>query len=119
MFKTFTRISLAAVFAVCAFAGDVTGKWTAEREGPNGKMVTTFDFKANGAVLDGTVSTQRGDQKISEGKIEGDKISFVVVRERNGETMKQAYTGVLAGEDLKLTTQFRDMPIEMVAKRVK
>ena len=55
---------------------------------------------------------------ISEGKIAGDDISFVVAIERNGNTMKQNYTGKVAGDEIKMKRQGqRGEPIEFTAKR--
>ena len=79
---------LVLVMAVSAVAADVTGKWVAEQQGPDGQArTTTFTFKAAGATLTGTVSGRQGDTEISEGKVNGDEISFVVVR-KMGEMEK-------------------------------
>ena len=63
-----------------AVAADVSGKWISEREGRGGEtMTTTYNFKAEGTNLTGTVSSPMGgDNPISDGKIDGDNISFVV-----------------------------------------
>ena len=112
-------IGLLAVFAVAA---DITGKWKAETTGRDGQTrTTTFNFKVDGSKLTGTVSGRMGDTEITEGKIDGDAISFVVMREFQGEQRKIQYKGKVVGEEIKLSVQFGpDMPPrEMVAKRAK
>ena len=75
-----------------ARAADVTGKWTATMEGRGGGgegMTITYNFKQDGSKLTGTVETPMGDAlPISDGKVEGDKISFTLSFDRGGGPMK-------------------------------
>jgi opacity protein-like surface antigen len=117
------RILLAFIaflsLTVAAFAADVTGKWTAEVPGRGGNaQTTTFTFKADGATLTGTVGTQRGDAPISDGKVDGDKISFSQVLSFNGNEIKMAYTGVVKGDNIELTRDAgRGGPMTFTAKK--
>jgi len=96
--------TLLAVAALSLFAADPTGKWAASMPGRNGDTMTvTFNLKADGAKLTGSVGGMRGDTDISDGKIDGDNISFSVVREFNGNTMKQNYKGVIEGDTIHFT----------------
>jgi hypothetical protein len=94
-----------------AMAADVTGKWTttmAGRGGGGGDFTITYNFKQDGAKLTGTVETPMGDPlPITEGKVEGDKLSFTITFEGgpNG-AMKITNEGTIAGEEIKLTTKF-------------
>lgn len=120
--KTTILFLLAAMlFATTMLAADVTGKWTAEVPGRNGQTRTqTFDLKADGASLTGTVSAgQMGDTKISDGKVDGDTISFSVVREFNGNSMKINYTGKVSGETIQFKSQREgaDRTNEFTAKK--
>ena len=93
-----------AFTAASAFAAsDVTGTWTGNMVGPNGdSMQITFTFMQDGAKLTGTVASPMGDpMEISEGKVDGDKLSFNV--SFNGMTIK--HEGVLTGDTIKLTTK--------------
>lgn len=115
-------IALTCILAMIASAADVTGKWKAESTGPDGQTRTTnLTLKADGEALTGTISGRGGDTAISEGKISGDDISFVVVRNMQGQDMKIAYKGTVAGDEIKMSVQFRpDAPArELVFKRVK
>jgi hypothetical protein len=94
-----------ALFA-CVFvamAADVSGKWTVEQGArPDGSLrVSTFDFKVDGNTLTGTLTAPgRGGADptvtpISNGKVDGDKISFDVTRQMQGYsfTTKYVFTG--------------------------
>lgn len=95
---------LSCALAVAAFAADVSGKWTAEVPGRGGNTMTqTFTFKVDGSALTGTVAGGRGgDVSITNGKVDGDNISFDVVREMQGNSMTFHYTGKVSGDELKL-----------------
>ncbi|MDP8982358.1 MAG: hypothetical protein M3O35_17405 [Acidobacteriota bacterium] len=100
----FTLLTLA--LAISAFAADVTGKWTAEVKGRNGQSrEITMNLKADGAALTGTVSAMGGDTEIKDGKVDGDTITFTVVREFNGNTVKINYTGKVDGDTINFKQQ--------------
>ncbi len=112
-------VTLIAAFVLTASAADVAGTWKASVETPNGTFESTFTFKVDGAALTGSVASQMGEAQISEGKIDGDKLSFAVSREMNGQTFKMTYDGVVNGNEMKLTVHFpgRDEGFEMTAKK--
>ena len=89
--------------AASAFAADVTGTWTGKMAGPNGDgFQISFTFKVDGAKLTGTTTGPQGDpMTISDGKVDGDKLSFNV--SFNGMTIK--HEGVIAGDTIKLTSK--------------
>ncbi len=103
--KTFLRTgTLFITAALAAFAADPTGKWAASMPGRNGNTMTmNFDLKADGDKLTGSVSGMRGDTPITDGKIDGDNVSFSVVREYNGNQMKQNYKGTIEGDTIHFT----------------
>jgi hypothetical protein len=111
--------ALIAVFALTAWAADIAGTWKASVETPNGNFESTFTFKVEGGKLTGTVKSQMGEAPISEGKIDGDKISFALDREFNGQSFKITYTGIVSANELKLTVHFpgREEGFEMTAKK--
>lgn len=112
--------ALVSMCATAAFAADVNGKWTAEMRGPGGQTRTvTFEFKAEGETLTGTMSGPRGDREISEGKISGDEISFSMVFEREGAQMKMLYKGKVSGDEIQFSVQREgaDRSFEFTAKR--
>jgi hypothetical protein len=104
---------LLALAAATASAADVTGTWTAQMSGPDGGGSTiTFHFKQDGAKLTGTVDGPQGEpMQISEGKVEGDKISFAIRMDRDGgEGMKMLHDGAINGDEIKLNTKMEGGP---------
>ena len=93
---------LSLALAAISFAADVTGKWMAKVPGQNGDTVT------------GTVTSPRGDRPISEGKVTGDTVSFVVESQRG----KQTYTGAVSGSEIKFKREGEQgQPREFTAKK--
>ena len=124
------------VVAFVAMAADVTGKWTYEAPGRGGNpgRPTTITLKAEGGKLTGTVpggmggrggggGTPPADVEISNGKVDGNNISFEVKRTTPNGDMVTKYEGTLSGEELKLKITRPNMqggdPVtnEVVAKR--
>lgn len=106
------RIRLLTVLCVAALlvsftamAADVSGTWTGEQQGRNGPMTVTLNLKAEGNTLNGTISGRGGETAISDGKIDGDNVSFTVTREFNGNTMKMKYSGTVSGSEMKLKVE--------------
>jgi hypothetical protein len=92
--------------AVAVFAADVNGKWVAQVPGRGGETrEATFNLKADGNQLTGSVTTPRGEVQISDGKIDGDNISFTQEMEFNGNHVKLLFKGKVAGDEIKFTRQ--------------
>ncbi len=118
----FLGIALLVVFATMVYAADITGKWTAQVPGRGGQTrEQVFNFKASGDTLTGTVSGRQGDTPISDGKIKGDEISFVVKMSFGGNEMKMDYKGKVSGDEIKFTVnrEGADRAQEYTAKRAK
>jgi hypothetical protein len=111
---------LIAAFAMVASAADATGTWKATVETPNGTMESTFVLKVDGAKLTGTVTGRMGESQVSEGKVDGDNISFSVVREFNGNEFRMNYKGKVSETEIKFTVEMpaMDRTFEMTAKKV-
>jgi hypothetical protein len=109
--------------STAAFAADVTGKWVAQVAGRDGQTrEQTFNLKAEGEKLTGTVSGRQGDVAITDGKVKGDDVSFDVTMKFQDREMKMSYTGKLSGDELKLTRKVQGSerpPQEITAKRSK
>ena len=122
-------VTIALVFAFAAMAADATGKWTYEAPGRGGNpgRPTTITLKQDGAKLTGSVPGMgRGGAdvpatEITDGKVDGNKVSFTVTREFNGNKMVQKFEGEVNGDEMKLkiTRDGQNGPTsnDVVAKR--
>jgi hypothetical protein len=120
-------ILLVASFAL--MAADATGKWTYEQPGRGGNpgRPVTITLKVDGSTLTGSVpgGGRGGDAppiEISDGKVDGNNVSFTVKREMGGNAMVIKYEGTVSGDELKLkiTRPGQDgtpMTNEVTAKR--
>jgi hypothetical protein len=117
------NLVLATIVFMAAVAGaraaDITGKWVADVPGRNGTTQMTFEFQVEGKKLTGVVGGlpamgggRRGgaiadpsaptDRQISDGKVDGNKVSFSVKVDRGGMTMVTSYKGTFTDDQLKL-----------------
>lgn len=112
-------IAMAALTLCVCFAADIDGKWSAQVEGRNGTRTQNLMLKADGNKLTGSIEGFRGQSTdISNGTIDGDNVSFSVVREFNGNSITQEYKGTLSNGELKLTVSGgRRGPVEMTFKK--
>lgn len=102
------------LMAATAFAADIDGKWAGNIETPGGAITLAYTFKADGATLTGTMIGPDGAEiKISNGKIEGNKVSFTV----NGDFGALTFNGVVSATDVQLTAEFAGMPFQIALKK--
>jgi hypothetical protein len=116
-----TKSTLLVLFlAVAAAAADITGNWKADLETPQATVQVSYSFKQNGEALTGTWEAARsGVCQIAEGKVTGDKVSFVVKVDVAGVTF--VHEGKINGDEIQLTMKpTGEFPgSTVVAKRVK
>ena len=117
-----TLLGLMALLSLSfvAAAASADGKWTAEIPGRGGNtQTTTFTLKSSGAKLDGTVANHRGETPITDGKVEGDNISFAQKMSFNGNDVVINYKGVVKGDTIEFTREVegRGGPTTFTAKK--
>jgi hypothetical protein len=115
-------MAIMAVFVITASAADVSGTWKGSVETPNGAMETTFVFKVDAGKVTGTATMgQMGESPISEGKVDGDTVTFAVVRQGPNGEFRINYSGKATGDDMRITATIpaMDRTFEMTAKRSK
>jgi hypothetical protein len=112
-------IALTALTLGVSFAADIDGKWTTQVQGRNGTRTETLMLKADGNTLTGTIDGGRGGPvQITNGTVDGDNISFAVVREFRENKVTQQYKGTVSGGELKLTMSGgRGEPTQMTYKK--
>ena len=103
-----------------AFAADVDGKWSGSFTTPQGEMQISFDLKADGEKLNGKMQiTGLNPTDIKDGKVDGDKVNFAAEIEFGANIIPLAFTGVVAGDEIKLNVDAMGRSNEMVVKKEK
>ena len=103
-------------------AADITGKWTAKFATQVGDQEYTYEFVQKGTTLTGTATgSLTGKSQIAEGKVDGDKISFIENATYMDMPLRFEYTGtVTSNDEIKLQRKLMDFAAEdIVAKRSK
>jgi hypothetical protein len=95
-----------SILSALAFAqAGAAGKWTGEQQGRGGAQMVTLELKADGNNLTGTMTTGQNAAQISDGKVDGSKISFKTTQNRNGNDVQVTWSGEIKGDELTLTRQ--------------
>jgi len=115
--------ALAFISVGCA-EDSFAGKWTAQFDSQIGHQNYTFVFKVDGTNVTGHAIGERSmgtnDIEITEGKINGDEISFVEPLKLQDNDIRIEYKGKLAGDEIKFHRKVGDFAeYDIVAKRVK
>jgi len=120
--KSLLAFALCLVFATGSFAQeqaasakvDPTGTWRWERTGRNDNVSKmTLKLKLEGDKVVGTLATKRPEGarqggnnnpiEIKDGKLDGNKISFTIVRSFNDREFVSKYAGTIDGDSIKGT----------------
>ncbi|HEY1211066.1 MAG TPA: hypothetical protein VGE85_17000 [Terracidiphilus sp.] len=118
--KALLAVLFFAFASATVLAADFNGKWTAEFDTQIGVQKYTYEFHVDGTTVTGKAINERGETAITEGKIDGDTITFVEMLNFNGMDIKITYTGKINGDEIKFTRQVGDFATEeLTAKRVK
>jgi hypothetical protein len=118
--RFFVIAALLALLTVPALAADISGAWTASIDTQIGVQNYTYTLKVEGTKVTGTAKSQNGESQIQDGAIKGDEITFVENLDFQGQSLKIAYTGKIAGDEIKFNRKVADFASEdFVAKRAK
>lgn len=115
---TFRSIFAGLILAGSCLAATVDGQWQGSVGTPNGESALSFNFQSNGTTLSGTNTTRMGEARISNGKIDGDTITFSVDIDAGGMPLVINYKGVVSQDQIRFTLNVMDMPMEFVATRM-
>jgi hypothetical protein len=112
----------ASAAAAAATTAGITGDWKTEFESQVGPQKYTYHFKQDGQKLSGKADAVMRDQKreveLLEGKVDGDKVSFVEMLKFQDNEIRITYTGTISGNEMKLTRAVGDFAKEeIVVKR--
>ncbi len=97
-----------------AWSADIFGRWIAhvlylDTQGnlPRMRGETVFNFKVDGTKVTGTVTYPEGEAAISEGKLDGDELSFAVKRNLGGKDIKMIYRGTADLNEIRFTSEIQ------------
>lgn len=114
---------LMVVLALAAVrAADPSGRWTATFPTDIGEQQYTFEFVVKGTALTGTVKGNlTGESPVTEGKVDGDRITFVENTSFMEMPLRITYSGTMTSADeIQFTRNVADVATEkLVAKRAK
>jgi hypothetical protein len=101
-------VPVAALFLtpILVFAqGQIAGKWTGEQQGRGGAQPVTLELKVEGSTVTGTLKTGDNTAQISDGKLDGTKVSFKTTQNRRGNNVQINWSGEVKGDELTLTRE--------------
>jgi len=96
-----TRLFLLAALTLRLSAADLTGIWTGQL--PDATQDISFRFTQTGPNLTGKFYTDNESIPIKNAKIEGDRITFTVTVELNGQFNIFTYTGIVHESEIEFT----------------
>src|SRR3954467_2928639 len=92
-------LALTVALAAPLLAADITGKWTASFETQIGVQNYTYEFEVKDGKLTGKAKSQNGESALAEGKVDGDKVTFVENLSFQGMDLRITYTGKIVSDD--------------------
>jgi len=111
-------VAASPVWAQETETANVAGKWEMSSESQRGTQTSTFTFEQEGNVLTGTVDGQRGETPISSGSVEGNEITFTVVRGMGDRSQEFTYKGTVDGDTISGSTSTPRGEREFTMRRV-
>jgi len=117
-------LAVVAVFALAAWAADVSGTWEMSSPGRGGEMMTRdITIVQEGDKIKVTMPGRPnqdgtpGEPIVSEGTVEGNAIQWKVVRQTPRGEMTMEYKGTIEGDTMKGTYMMMDREVEWTAKK--
>ena len=118
----FAAVAIALAWSIDVRAADPSGRWSATFMTQVGEQAYTYEFIVKGTTLTGTAKgSLTGEGKISDGKVDGDTLTFVENTTYMGMPLAFNYTGKMTSADqIELSRTLMDFEAEKAtAKRVK
>ncbi|HXE79200.1 MAG TPA: hypothetical protein VNK41_00480, partial [Vicinamibacterales bacterium] len=103
MRTTLLAACAAAALTVSPAAHGVAGRWLADIDTPYGAIEYVFTFETEGSVLTGTAESRWSRFELKDGRVEGDRISFVEEATFDGRPVRIQYSGQLIGDEIRFT----------------
>jgi hypothetical protein len=97
--KLLATAAALALLPLAALAADISGTWTTSFDSQVGVQSYTYTFVVKGTAVTGTFKSANGEGAITEGKLEGDKLTFVENMNYQGQALKITYSGTVVSAD--------------------
>lgn len=97
--KLFVAAAALTLLPLAALAADISGTWTTAFDSQVGKQEYTYTFVVKGAQVTGTFKSANGEGAITDGKLEGNNLTFVENMNYQGQALKITYTGTVVSAD--------------------
>ena len=103
-------VAILFLSALNLFAGDITGIWIGQIPARNGELQDiSFKFTQDGATLGGKLYGDYQSTPITEGKISGDQVTFLVIApEQSGNQINRTnlrFSGSIKAGEIELTRE--------------
>lgn len=93
---------------------DISGRWSGLS--PRGRI--SLEFQVAGSTLTGTVNGDDSDETdILDGNVQGDSVSFYLLRSQGGNQFKVVWKGKIAGDEIQFQVTAGPMKMTVVASR--
>ncbi|MBO6793784.1 MAG: hypothetical protein JJ895_07735 [Balneolaceae bacterium] len=110
-----TVISIFFLFVLMASADAQRwdGRWKGEMQTPQDPVEILFEFQTDGKTLTGAAATPAGIIPLTDGVVDGNKITFTL----KIDNFDIEHTGYYIRSEIRLTTKFEGEEKEFILKR--
>jgi hypothetical protein len=114
MKKTSLSIAMIFLFVLVCLAADLTGTYKGSVTFQDNKIDLTYNLKAEGEKLTGSITSEYGELPLTDGKISGTDFSYKI---DIGEGPMES-KGKFFGDSIVITSNFGDREVKNTFKRV-
>ena len=116
--KIFITIAMLFFFVIVfAMSTGISGKWIGAIVRPGGSIMTfNYTFKTDNKTLTGSVQGTSNEYELSNGKVNGDSLSFSVIVD-NGDSILNSGKYYPDGDSIKLDMVFMGATMHGTLKR--
>ncbi len=114
-----TLLFAVVLLPLTALAADIDGRWNGTVSTPDGEFPLSYTFQADGETFTGSMFDGYGEKVIDDGKIDGETISFSLRVDYGGGPFTLSYTGVVADDQITLTSVGDGQRSEFVITRTR
>ena len=114
--RPLATIIVLTILPISLYAADISGTWTATFDTQIGQQNYTYEFKAAGTQLTGTMKSGNGEATIEDGTITGDDVSFTEHMKYQGTALTINYTGkIVSRDEIDFTRKVGEFATEQLA----